>query len=111
MARFYFIIAVTYVAADKWQLTYYGVKISHLKGGVLAHCLGDQHSALAMLQSPLRALYLFTKSKLILCKFAEVSALTHYDRWPSGKPGFDFPTDGSPTDREEWSPAPSVLAQ
>lgn len=35
MARFYFIIAVTYVAADKWQLTYYGVKISHLKGGGL----------------------------------------------------------------------------
>lgn len=64
-----------------------------------------------MLQSPLCALYLFTKSKFILCKFAEVSALTHYDWWPSGKPGFDFPTEGSPTDREEWSPAPSVLAQ
>lgn len=43
MSSFYFIIAVTYVAADKWQLKYYGVKISHLKGGgVLAHCLGDQ---------------------------------------------------------------------
>lgn len=81
----------------------------HIASGT--SCGAAEHSALAMLQSPLRALYLFTKSKLILCKFAEVSALTHYDRWPSGKPGFDFPTDGSPTDREEWSPAPSVLAQ